>query len=258
MTTNTPNATPTSYSAYLLHAVDQAQSLGLCQPDKFDLLRRVYAGAENQQSLVRRIADTARTEDLRQDQIALLIAVAAHAGQPRQSPHWGTLLPSDEPYVAHVMRVAFRFAETEVNTRAVALLHDVVEDCHEKGWTLDALAVCGINEPNIHSIDLVTKIYGPGFSEDAYFAGIVSDPVALDVKIEDHRDNSDVGEWIKAGLFPTDGSPPTPIQSDDPDQVAHGFGVMRAYVRKQQYQWRRAYMERCQKEKGYTPALRAG
>lgn len=186
------------YSAAILHAVEEAQALNLWPKDDFDLLRRVYTGATGQKDLVRRISQTTKKEKLKQDQIAFLIAVAAHAGQSRKS---------GGPYIQHPLRIAFSFAGHETNHRAVALLHDVVEDC--PGWNQAALQTCGIKRKNCHSVQCLTK--HPKEAAPSYFGRVKRDRVATNVKIQDLLDNSDLRRWIAAGYLTEDGEPRTDL-----------------------------------------------
>ena len=61
---------------------------------------------------------------------ALRCAVEAHAGQRRKDPQ-------GSPYVVHPLHVALTLVRWQASEEAVVagLLHDVVEDCADRGWS---------------------------------------------------------------------------------------------------------------------------
>lgn len=240
---------PTPYGTDLLQAVEQARALGIWPEGDFDLLRRVYAEAENQPDLVQRIA--ALKDDLRQDQIALLIAVAAHHGQKRFS---------GGPYIQHPLRIAFSFAEHEVNHRAVALLHDVVEDCTNKGWDMAALAACGINATNLYSVECLTeKPEEANKQEHLYYARVMQDRVAVNVKIQDMTDNRRIQEWAQLGFLTETGEIPPLSQNATTDGVARLMKGADAQAKRASYALKIAYLEAYRAQRGWTPAdMRTG
>jgi (p)ppGpp synthase/HD superfamily hydrolase len=65
---------------------------------------------------------------------ALRCAVEAHAGQKRKDSE-------GSPYIVHSIHVALTLVRWGAEAEAVAagLLHDVVEDCAEKGWSRERM-----------------------------------------------------------------------------------------------------------------------
>ena len=107
---------------------------------------------------------------------ALQIAVAAHAGQQDKN---------GAPYIFHPIRVMMRC--TVPNARIVALLHDVVEDT---GVTMEQLAAEGFSAEVLATLRLVT--HDPAVSYDDYISLILTDRTAIEVKMADLEDNSDI------------------------------------------------------------------
>lgn len=106
---------------------------------------------------------------------AVRIAFEAHEGQSDKQ---------GEPYIFHVMRVAL--AVEGEGARALALLHDVVEDSE---WTLDDVHDAGIREEVVISLRYLTRTKSEtyaGYIEDLIEYG---DPDAIAVKLADLRDN---------------------------------------------------------------------
>lgn len=107
---------------------------------------------------------------------ALQIAVKAHAGAKDKS---GT------PYIFHPIRVMMRCRTEEA--KIVALLHDVVEDTD---ITFDDLIDEGFSGNVIAALRLVT--HAEEDSYDAYVEKIAVNPLAVEVKLADLEDNSDI------------------------------------------------------------------
>jgi len=79
---------------------------------------------------------------------AISIAVKAHEGQVDKG---------GAPYILHPLRVML-----SVNTedeRIVAVLHDVIEDCSDRGFTFEYLSDQGFSEIVVDAIKSVTKTY---------------------------------------------------------------------------------------------------
>ncbi|PZU02188.1 MAG: guanosine-3',5'-bis(diphosphate) 3'-pyrophosphohydrolase [Gordonia sp. (in: high G+C Gram-positive bacteria)] len=109
--------------------------------------------------------------------IADAIAVQAHQGQTDK-------LGND--YIEHPRSVARRVDQSNPAAIAAALLHDVVEDSE---MTPADLADQGIPADVIASVELLTR--RDDVSDDDYYAAIVKDAVALEVKLADLADNTD-------------------------------------------------------------------
>ncbi len=107
---------------------------------------------------------------------ALHIAVKAHANQKDKN---------GAPYIMHPLRVMMR-CHSE-NAKIVALLHDVVEDTPV---TFDVLVGQGFGPEILKALRLLT--HDNVSSYDEYIAHIMEDPLAMEVKIADLEDNSDI------------------------------------------------------------------
>lgn len=107
---------------------------------------------------------------------ALQIAVQSHAGQKDKS---------GAPYIFHPIRVMMRC--TSPNAKIVALLHDVVEDTPT---TFEDLEAAGFSPEVLATLRLVTHADDTPYDE--YIGRLMADPVAIEVKIADLEDNSDI------------------------------------------------------------------
>jgi (p)ppGpp synthase/HD superfamily hydrolase len=106
---------------------------------------------------------------------AIAIAAEAHAGQKDRA---------GQPYILHPLRVMANVAQNE-ESRIVAVLHDVLEDCPE--WTRDRLKAEGFSETELEALDSVTRREGEPY--EAYVARAGRNMIGRDVKIADLRDN---------------------------------------------------------------------
>ncbi len=107
---------------------------------------------------------------------ALQIAVEAHAGQKDKN---------GAAYIFHPLRVMGRCTLEE--SKMAALLHDVVEDT---SVTLDALHAEGFPDTVLAAIRLLT--HDKSVPYDEYVEAITTDPIAMEVKLADLEDNSDI------------------------------------------------------------------
>lgn len=107
---------------------------------------------------------------------ALQIAVQAHAGQKDRN---------GAAYIFHPLRVMERCTRPE--TKMLALLHDVVEDT---SVTFGDLAAEGFPQELLATLRLLT--HEEGVSYDDYITRIMTDPIAVEVKLADLQDNSDI------------------------------------------------------------------
>jgi len=107
---------------------------------------------------------------------ALALAVAAHRGQRDKG---GTA------YILHPVRVMTRLSRPA--EQAVALLHDVVEDC---GVTLDDLRGEGFPEAVLTGVAAMTRRAGESY--EAFIERTAAHPLARRVKRADIADNMDV------------------------------------------------------------------
>jgi (p)ppGpp synthase/HD superfamily hydrolase len=107
---------------------------------------------------------------------ALQIAVQAHAGQKDKS---------GAAYIFHPLRVMMRC--THPTAKVVALLHDVVEDT---SIIFEQLAAEGFSAEVLAALRLCT--HDDKDSYDDYITKILDNPVAIEVKLADLEDNSDI------------------------------------------------------------------
>ena len=102
------------------------------------------------------------------------LAYRAHAGQVDKA---------GRPYIEHVARVAAAVAD-DPEAEAVALLHDVLEDCVGFGDEVSRFP-----DAIFFAVNRLTRVRG--LSDDAYYARIRANPLALRVKLADIADNAD-------------------------------------------------------------------
>lgn len=109
--------------------------------------------------------------------LAMSIALREHNGQVNK--HDG------EPYIAHVHRVAMHVRDRGLDEthQAVAWLHDVLEDTT---FTVNLLNTM-FNSDIVSAVLALTKQKGQ--SNEDYYNGLKSNPIAARVKISDIIDN---------------------------------------------------------------------
>ena len=126
-----------------------------------------------------------KPKDVSQIEEAYEVARAAHSGQYRQS---------GEPYITHPLAVAKILAEWHLDPQALmaALLHDVVEDTPH---TLEEVRR-QFPERTVELVHLLTHWWPDDAPPDVkerekpnYFAAILRDPEAVDLKLLDRADN---------------------------------------------------------------------
>jgi (p)ppGpp synthase/HD superfamily hydrolase len=116
-------------------------------------------------------------DNLTQEDIARFIAYRAHAGQFRRD--------GVTPYITHPEAVANSFPQHAVYERAVAWLHDVLED-NEQFCTY-ALRVMGVDLTVVDAVVILTKKRDQLY--DDYIDRVLTNPLAMRVKIADIRHN---------------------------------------------------------------------
>ena len=109
-----------------------------------------------------------------QIEIAREIAIEAHKGQFRRD--------GVTPYHTHPEAVAAKVSEA---AKAVAWLHDVLEDCSD--YNAHLLAARGVGPQIIEAVCLLTK--SPGMDYDEYILRLKTNPLAREVKIADIQHN---------------------------------------------------------------------
>jgi (p)ppGpp synthase/HD superfamily hydrolase len=110
---------------------------------------------------------------------AIQIAIEAHAGQTDKA---------GEPYILHPLRVMFSL--DAIDQKIVGVLHDVVEDCKDQGWTFERLEKEGFSPRIIDAIRAISKLDGEDL--DDYLKRVESNRIALAVKLKDLKDNMDM------------------------------------------------------------------
>ena len=108
---------------------------------------------------------------------AIEIARQAHAGQVDKG---------GADYIAHPLRVMERGENEE--QKIVGVLHDVVED---SDWTFEMLEEEGFAPAIIEALKCVTKL-SEGEDYDDFISRVMTNPLAVKVKLYDIEDNLDV------------------------------------------------------------------
>ena len=80
-----------------------------------------------------------------------------------------------------------RLRTSDEELMAIAVLHDVVEDC---GVSFDELRAVGMTERVVTGVKDLTR--QPGETYEQFIERLACNPDALRVKLEDLRDNSDL------------------------------------------------------------------
>ena len=107
---------------------------------------------------------------------ALEIALKAHNDQ---KDRYG------RPYILHPLRIMMKMEKDIYKT--VAILHDVVED---SDITLNELKDEGFSNNIIEAVACLTKRKGENYFD--YIHRVMSNPVAIEVKLADLEDNMDI------------------------------------------------------------------
>ena len=108
--------------------------------------------------------------------IALSIATEAHRGQFDKA---------GVDYIKHPLYVASQVATEE--EKAVALLHDVIEDSH---YTAEELLQAGLPETVVTAVQILSKKKGQDYQ--TYLENVKSNSLARVVKLADLKHNSDL------------------------------------------------------------------
>jgi (p)ppGpp synthase/HD superfamily hydrolase len=122
-----------------------------------------------------------------QRMLALAIQIAATA-------HLHQLDQGKKAYILHPLRVMNNLTIQDPELQQIAILHDVMEDCHE--WTLQRLRELGFSERVLAALALMTKSQEDFEAGDEgyfnYIRRMFSNLDAMLVKIADLTDNSDL------------------------------------------------------------------
>jgi (p)ppGpp synthase/HD superfamily hydrolase len=107
---------------------------------------------------------------------AIEIALKAHKGQRDKA---------GEPYIGHLLRV-MHAGKTE-DEKICGVLHDLIEDTD---WTFDELRKQGFEEHITDALQCLTKQRGESY--DQFLERVLSNRLAVKVKINDLTDNMDI------------------------------------------------------------------
>jgi (p)ppGpp synthase/HD superfamily hydrolase len=91
-------------------------------------------------------------------------------------------------YILHPIRIMMRLRTTDEEIMSMAILHDVIEDDPE--WTIERLRAEGFSERVCAGLQCLTHPKDEPYEE--YIKRIATNADAVDVKLEDIRDNSDI------------------------------------------------------------------
>ena len=108
---------------------------------------------------------------------AKAIATSAHEGQVDKA---------GKPYIEHPIRV-MNMGKT-MDEKIVGVLHDVVEDSE---WTFEMLEKEGMPKEVVDAIKCVTKL-SEDEDYDHFIARVKTNPLAVNVKLNDLKDNMDI------------------------------------------------------------------
>jgi (p)ppGpp synthase/HD superfamily hydrolase len=98
--------------------------------------------------------------------------------------HVGQVDLTGKPYIMHPMRVMA--GVKAYDAMVVAALHDLIEDTD---ITLDELKELGFREEIVEAVDAVSKRDGEEYMD--YVARAAANPIGIEVKLSDLRDNLD-------------------------------------------------------------------
>lgn len=117
---------------------------------------------------------------------AIKVATIAHAEQKDKA---------GDPYIWHVLRVAneVRYMGGDEDAQIVALLHDTVEDGH---LTLEGIKV-NFGAQVRAAVEALTRLESdsgkmPRYDYETYIYRVAKNPIAVEVKIADLKDNMDM------------------------------------------------------------------
>lgn len=115
------------------------------------------------------------------------MSILAKAIQFASEKHLNQIDKGGHPYILHPLRIMMRLRTSDEELMAIAVLHDVMEDC---GVTTSDLADIGMPWRVIEGVNCLTM--KPGQTYESYIESLRGFLDALLVKREDLRDNSDI------------------------------------------------------------------
>ena len=110
----------------------------------------------------------------------------------------GVLDKGGKPYIGHLIRVAggvLGNSDIREKLTVIGLLHDIIEDCD---FTADDLRK-DFPDDIVDAVVALTKV--DGISYDNYIDGVMSNQLAIYVKLSDLRDNMDVTRLPELGDY---------------------------------------------------------
>ena len=102
------------------------------------------------------------------------------------------------PYIEHLDAVCRMVESEEDEVKAIALLHDILEDCEE--WTFERL-VSAFNERIAEGVFALTKFSANALNYAEYIELVKANPDAILVKIADLRHNMDIARLPVLGDY---------------------------------------------------------
>ena len=115
------------------------------------------------------------------EELAFEIAKEAHAGQTDKA---------GLDYILHPLQVAAEMTTDE--EKAVALLHDIIEDTDV---TANELLAKGLPDNVVEAVEVLTKKHNQNYA--AYLVGVKKNRLATAVKLADLKHNSDLSRLEK-------------------------------------------------------------
>ena len=103
------------------------------------------------------------------------------------SMHYGQFDKGGNPYILHPLKVMHYLKTDDEELQAIAVLHDVVEDCNV---TYNDLYSIGMTDRVVLGVKALTKVGGQ--SRDEYLEAIKNNRDASLVKLQDLRHNTDI------------------------------------------------------------------
>lgn len=92
-----------------------------------------------------------------------------------------------KPYILHPLRIMMRLRTNDEELMAIAVLHDVIEDCDV---SFNDLLQIGMSERIIRGVRALTKQNGETYEQ--FIDRVAKNRDAMLVKREDLRDNADI------------------------------------------------------------------
>ena len=95
-----------------------------------------------------------------------------------------------KPYILHCLHVMNKVSHLGEEAMIAAVLHDLVEDCSDEGYTLLFLLKEGFSANVVRILTLLTHQKDVPYMD--YIKALSTDPIAKEIKKEDIKHNSDI------------------------------------------------------------------